>query len=181
MKKKRLYKILMSLNVIDNINDNLNELLNLIPELKDMIGFEHNNPYHYLDVWNHTLSAIEYAPRDFELRVALLLHDIGKPHSYQDDGEVRHFKNHPKVSSEMAFNILTRLGFEEDEITKLCYLIKEHDNPITDQDIAEDKELAIFRFKIQFCDILAHSSLKQEERAKYLIDLKKKLQPEKVI
>ena len=36
--------------------------------------------------------ALSNSNYDFEERLALLLHDIGKPFSYQDDGETRHFK-----------------------------------------------------------------------------------------
>ena len=54
-----------------------------------MIGFEHKHPHHHLDVWNHTLLALSYSPKDFDIRLVLLLHDIGKPHSYQDE-EIRH-------------------------------------------------------------------------------------------
>ena len=34
------------------------------------------------------------SPNDLDIRLALLLHDIGKPFSYQDDESGRHFKNH---------------------------------------------------------------------------------------
>ena len=44
-----------------------------------------------------------------------LLHDIGKPFSYQDE-EVRHFRNHAKVSANISKEILHRLGFNDDYI-----------------------------------------------------------------
>lgn len=88
-----------------------------------MIGFEHkHHPYH-LDVWNNTLLALSCEPKYFKIRLVLLLHDIGKPFSYQD-GEIKHFKNHPKICSEIAYNILKRLNFNEDEISNICYLIE---------------------------------------------------------
>ena len=75
-----------------------------------MIGFEHNHPHHHLDVWNHTLYALSLSENNFDIRLSLLLHDIGKPFSYQDD-EIRHFHNHPYVSFIMSKSILSRLGF----------------------------------------------------------------------
>lgn len=177
MDKKKLYSILMSDDVITSINDNLDVVLNLIPELKDTIGFQHNHPHHYLDVWGHTLLALSYSPKDFEIRLVLLLHDIGKPHSYQD-GEVRHFRGHPKVSSDMAFGILKRLNFNDDEIFKLCYLIEQHDTRITNEEIIRDKELTITKFKIQCCDALAHNPLKLEKRISYLLAMNEKLNDE---
>ncbi len=168
----------MNDDVITSINDNLDVVLSLIPELRDTIGFEHKHPHHHLDVWNHTLLALSYSSKDFEIRLVLLLHDIGKPHSYQDE-EVRHFRGHSKMSSDMAFNILKRLNFNDDEIFKFCYLIEQHDTPITDEEINKNKDLAIAKFKIQCCDALAHNPLKLNKRIDYLMDINKKLKQEK--
>lgn len=167
MNRTRLYNILMDDNIIESINNNKEELLTIIPELKDMINFPHNHPHHHLDVWNHTLLALSLSPKEFEIRLALLLHDIGKPHSYQDK-EVRHFKGHPKVSSKMSYKILKRLNFNEYEISEIYYLIEKHDTRITDKDIIENNNLAIKRFKIQICDALANNPTKLEKRVAYL-------------
>lgn len=177
MEKEKIYNILMNDDIITSINNNLDILLNLIPELKDIVGFEHNHPHHHLDVWNHTLLALSHSPKDFDIRLVLLLHDIGKPHSYQDE-EVRHFRGHPKVSSNMSFNILKRLKFNDAEIFKLCYLIEQHDIPIIDEEIVNDKELTIKKFKVQCCDVLAHNPLKLEKRVSYLLIMNKKLNNE---
>lgn len=174
MKKDILYNILIQNNVIGAINENLDVLLDLIPEIKDMMGFSHNHPHHHLDVWNHTLLALSYSSNDFTVRVVLLLHDIGKPHSYQD-GDVRHFNGHPLVSSKMSEVILERLGFSNDEIIKLCYLIREHDSLITDSEINNDIDIARVKFNVQCCDALAHNPLKLEKRIKYLLDVNEKL------
>jgi len=172
--KEKLYNILYSNDIITAINYNLDDILNLIPELKNIIGFEHNHPHHHLDVWNHTLLALSYSPKNFDIRVLLLLHDIGKPYSYQDE-DVRHFRGHPKISAIMSSNILKRLNFNEEEIFKLCYLIQEHDTPITDEEITNDIELALIKFKIQCCDALAHNPSKLEKRIKYLLDINEKI------
>lgn len=170
MEKNLLKEILMSDDIVFSINNNLEKLLNLIPELKDMIGFEHNHPHHHLDVWNHTLLSLELSPKEFDIRLALLLHDIGKPHSYQDK-EIRHFKEHPKVSRSISKIILERLNFNKEEIKKICYLIENHDSPISKKDLETNKELTNKRFKIQICDALAHSPEKLEKRLKYLYNI----------
>jgi len=174
MSKEVLKEILMEDDVVTSINNNLEELINLIPEIKDMIGFEHKHPHHHLDVFNHTLLALSRAPLDFEIRLVLLLHDIGKPHSYQE-GDVRHFKNHPLVSSKMSSNILIRLNFEEDEIEEMCKLIENHDSILTSEEIANNKELSKKRFKIQLCDALAHHPDKLERRIRYLLSVNERL------
>lgn len=178
MERERLFNILTSDNIVESINQNLDNILILIPEIKDMIGFNHNHPHHHLDVWNHTLLALSMSPNDFEIRLVLLLHDIGKPHSYQDE-KIRHFRGHALKSAEMAFKILERLNFSEDEILELCYLIKEHDTLITEEEIENNRELMIKRFQIQCCDALAHNPTKLEKRKEYLLNINNKLNKNK--
>lgn len=169
-----LEKILTNDNIIISINKNLEFLLELIPELKDMIGFEHNHPHHHLDVWNHTLLALSLSCNNFEIRLILLLHDIGKPHCYQDK-EIRHFIGHAIVSSEIAKNILKRLKYNENFINEVYYLIKKHDLPLTTNDILINYNLAYKQYLIQYCDALAHNPQKLEKRIKYLDKTKKLL------
>jgi tRNA nucleotidyltransferase (CCA-adding enzyme) len=172
--KEILYSILMNNNVVYSIENNLEPLLNLIPELKDTIGFDHKHPHHHLDVWNHTLCALSHAPSNFDLRLVLLLHDIGKPHSCQE-GEVRHFKGHPLKSYEMSLVILERLNFTQEEINHLSKLILVHDDELTIEEIQTNKESAFERFQIQYCDSLAHHPNKLEKRIAYLLDTNEKL------
>ena len=117
-----LKDILLADDVIKSINDNMDYLLNIIPEIEYMIGFNQKNPNHHLDVWNHTLLALSLSKNDFDIRLSLLLHDIGKPFSYQDL-IVRHFKNHQSISSIMANKILERLDYDIDYRNYICSLI----------------------------------------------------------
>lgn len=171
-----LYKILTSKDVVLSIKENLDYILEIIPEIKYMIEFEHKNPHHHLDVWNHTLYALSLSENDFEIRLSLLLHDIGKPFSYQEEGEIRHFHGHPKVSAEMSERILTRLNFDKQFIDEIYYLIELHDIPINDADITNNYDLSIKRYKIQKCDALAHHPDKLEKRNEYLSNIKDKLE-----
>jgi len=162
-----IQKILMSDDVIQSINDNIDILLQIIPELNDMIGFAHNHPHHHLDVWNHTLLALSLSELNFDIRLCLLLHDIGKPHSYQN-GYIRHFKGHPLKSSIISKDILTRLGYDEEYINEMCYLIENHDKPMTKEDIENNYEISVKKFCIQYCDALAHHPDKLGKRIEYL-------------
>ena len=166
-----LKEILESDNIVEAINNNLEYLLQLIPELKDMIGFEHKHPHHHLDVWNHTIYALSLSPNNFEIRLALLLHDIGKPHSFIE-GEVRHFPNHPLVSCEITRTILTRLNYDNETIEKICYLVKTHDSIITKEEINNNRSLLYKRYIVQYCDTYAHNPEKLEKRVKYLSKIK---------
>lgn len=100
-----------------------------IPELKDLIGFQQNNPYHAYDVFDHTVHAIEKCESDdLVVRLAVFFHDFGKPHSYQDgeDG-IRHFKGHGKVSAEITDSIMKRLRFNNETRNNVVELVYYHD------------------------------------------------------
>lgn len=138
-----------------------------------MIGFEHKNKYHNLDVWEHTLKAFSISDNDIDIRLTLLLHDIGKPHSYQEDGEFRHYKNHNVVSSNMSKIILKRLCYNNEYIEKICYLMIMHDIMITEDDIKNNYELEYIRYQIQLADGLAHNPKNIDKRIKLLKKNKK--------
>lgn len=170
-----LYNILISSNIEKSITDNLSFLINLIPEIQYMIGFLHKHPHHHLDVWEHTLYALSLSFDNFDLRLTLLLHDIGKPFSFTEENGIRHFYNHPYVSYKISKIILTRLGFNKIYIDKICYLIRFHDSFITKKDINKNYDLSLMRYYIQECDALAHHPDKLEKRKKYLENTKKLL------
>lgn len=107
-----------------------------IPEIKDMIGFKQNNPYHIYDVWNHTVHAVQAYkcdcepenPKDLITSLAIFFHDFGKPHCYQDDEDgIRHFKGHGRVSADMTDEIMKRLKFDNDTREKVVELVYYHD------------------------------------------------------
>lgn len=146
--------------------------LELFLKQKYMVGFLHNHPQHHLDVWNHTLYALSLSPNDITIRLALLLHDIGKPFSYQDN-RVRHFKNHAYASYEISKNVLYRLGYDKEYVYLVSNLIRYHDTPITMKDVNNNYNAAYLRYIIQKCDSLAHHPDKLEKRKEYLEKTKK--------
>jgi tRNA nucleotidyltransferase (CCA-adding enzyme) len=169
-----LEKILKEDDVVSSINNNMDYLLYTIPEIKSMIGFDQKHPHHHLDAWNHTLLALSLSKNDFDVRLVLLLHDIGKPFCYQDE-EVRHFRGHPEVSSKMSQKILKRFDFSDEYINYICSLIEKHDTPIKEIDIENNYDFCLKLYEIQKCDAMAHHPDKLEKRKKYINDLEKKL------
>ena len=169
-----LESILMSDDVSKEILNNLDYLVSLIPEIKPMIGFDQKHPHHDLDVFMHTLKALSVSKKDLIVRVTLLFHDIGKPVCFIE-GEVRHFPNHAEVGSEITRTVLSRLGYDDELINTVSYLVKYHDTPITKEDILSNYNLMTLRFEVQRCDVYAHKHSMNKKRDSYLSKTKKLL------
>ncbi len=169
IQKEIINKILMEEDVVLSIKKNIKDLIEIIPEIKNMIGFEHKHPHHHLNVWAHTLYALSFAPNNFDIRLTLLLHDIGKPLCYQEGNDgVRHFKGHPLMSRIIGKSILERLNFDDDFIYEICDLIEKHDTPLSKQEILIEPDITYKRFMVQKCDALAHNPEKNAKRLAYI-------------
>lgn len=175
--RNELEKILIE----GNIEENIEFIKKIIPEITYSIGFEQKHPHHNLDVWGHTLGAMKNIEgNDMEVKMAVLLHDIGKPFSYQDE-EVRHFHGHPEVSAKMAKKILNRLGYDEKFIDNVCYLVKMHDTIIDVNNLDNTYEMIMKRLQVQYADAKAHAPEKIEKRVKFLDNIAKQLKEIEVI
>ena len=75
------------------------------------------------DLWDHTLRAVDAAPADRPIvRLAALLHDIGKPATAADG----HFIGHERVGAEMAEALLIRLHYPRTVIDRVVELVRQH-------------------------------------------------------
>lgn len=102
-------------------------LAQFAPELEAMKGVEQGG-YHHLDVWDHTRLAVRKAPLGDDLvRLAVLLHDVGKPpcRSIDANGNTRFFQ-HERVGAEMTLEIMERLRFSGEETETVAKLVRNH-------------------------------------------------------
>ena len=123
-------KLIVGQNIGDLLLNYTSVIKTIIPEISEMIGFEQNNPYHYLDVWRHTIESVVNAPADKVLRLTMLFHDIAKPKCYTVNDSVGHFYGHPQVSADMTKQILKRLKYDKDTVKTVTQLIFYHDTDI---------------------------------------------------
>jgi putative nucleotidyltransferase with HDIG domain len=92
------------------------------PELVAGVGVEQND-WHAYDVFRHNLETMDATPSgDLVLRLAALLHDVGKPQT--KDGP--HFYRHEIVGAELARAMLSRLRFSNGTIETVEHLVRQH-------------------------------------------------------
>lgn len=122
-----LDRILTSPSPGDGIDglDSLGLIPYTIPEITEMHEME-RGPYHYKEVYPHTLKVIDRTEPDLILRWAALLHDIAKPATYGiTNGEV-HFFGHDRLGARMARTILLRLRRPQELVDSVTQLVAEH-------------------------------------------------------
>lgn len=111
-----------------------NLLSEFLPEILEMQGVEQIGKYHHKDVLRHSLRVMQNvvdASDDPILRLAALLHDIGKPstkHFIPEQGWT--FHGHEMVGAKLAWKIGQRLSFGKDKTARLSKLISLHMRPV---------------------------------------------------
>ena len=99
-----------------------------IPELRESFDFRQNNPHHFLDVYGHICLSVENVRPQWQMRLTMLLHDIGKPLAKTtDDNGVDHFKGHQKISADLAAPILKRFKISNELYDRVMLIIPIHD------------------------------------------------------
>ncbi len=118
---------------LTNMNE-LGVLAAFMPEFKDLVGFLQHGVYHNYTTDEHTLLTIQNVEKlekdtsslgkifnnlkDREiLYLALLFHDIAKPIN---------ISGHEIIGAEMASSIMHRLGYSEEEIEQVTFLVRNH-------------------------------------------------------
>ncbi len=98
----------------------------IIPELEEGIGVG-QNLHHTYTVWEHNLRALATCPSPkLSVRLAALLHDVGKPRTKKGDGYRSTFYNHDHVGARMTRIILTRLRYPRDIVDHATLLVDQH-------------------------------------------------------
>ena len=110
-----------------DILDGAELLCRIIPELAPQLGFDQKNPHHEHDIFTHTAMVVERAPKEPILRMAALLHDLGKPATFSlDEKGVGHFYGHAGLGAKMAEDILRRLKCSNALRDEVTWLIAHH-------------------------------------------------------
>ena len=140
--REQFENLLTNQNVVAEFESLTKEQLTemLGSDVAEMVGFEQKNCHHCYNLYMHTLKAVEsiepkgLTPEQFTmLRVAAFFHDVAKPKvsSFNPKTNQQVFYGHAEKSVEVATPILASLGYSEEEVKRLGFLIGHHDDFIS--------------------------------------------------
>ncbi len=102
----------------------------ILPELEEGIGVDQNQAHSY-DVFEHNIRSLQHAADknwSFDVRLAALLHDVGKPKSrrFSDEKNDWTFHGHDVIGAKIAKKALENLKFSRETIDKVSSLVRWH-------------------------------------------------------
>jgi tRNA nucleotidyltransferase (CCA-adding enzyme) len=123
-------------------------LVAMMPEFNRAIGHRVDTPRQPMPVDEHTFSAVQHGAEldaPLEVRLALLVHDLGKPLEGEDD------RKHAAISAELAAPILRRLRYPTRLRSEVVRLVRAHSFPVGQEFEGEPAR----RFLAEYGDRLA--------------------------
>ncbi len=128
--RDELVKIVMADKAAEGVETlrELGLLKHIIPELEEGFG-ETQNKHHIYECYEHAVRSLDYAAKkgfSQHVRLAALLHDIGKPRVKRGEGPDATFYNHEMVGAKMTSQILDRLRFAKKDAEKITKLVRYH-------------------------------------------------------
>jgi putative nucleotidyltransferase with HDIG domain len=105
----------------------------VFPEVDQMAGVDQRQDFHHKDVLRHTLQVVDKvadASENLWLRMAALLHDIGKPKTKAFKPEIGwSFHGHEDLGARMAKRIFRRMRFPMEHLPYIEKMIRLHLRP----------------------------------------------------
>jgi tRNA nucleotidyltransferase (CCA-adding enzyme) len=153
----------------------------ILPEFDRCMETPQNNPHHCYSVGEHTIVSIGNARPDRVLRLAMLLHDFGKPACKTTDEEgIDHFHGHQEISAQMANDILRRLKSDNATRKSVVKLVRFHDRAVrlTPAGVRKavvqiGEDLFPLYLEVKEADTLAQSEYMRQEKLDYLEEVRR--------
>lgn len=155
--REELLKLICGKDAVRVLSEFREVIAVALAELVPTFDFDQKTPHHIYDLYSHILAVVDGVPATPRLRMAALLHDIGKPRTFfTDENGVGHFYGHETVSADMAREILTRLRFSTADTEYIVTLVQYHGVPVPEtpkmarrllSKIGEDLYFALMQLK----------------------------------
>ena len=112
-------------------------MFRIFPILREQLGFDQKSDYQEYTLYEHTAHAVGYAVPDYSVRLALLLHAVGKPDCAADRGGYMTYYGHAERGVMLAEDALEEYGADLLTVRKVLFMIMHHDDRITPDNYME--------------------------------------------
>ena len=112
-------------------------VLRLFPVLRQQIDFDQKSDYQEYTLYEHTAKAVGYGFPDYAVRLALLLHGIGKPDCAADRGDYNTYYGHSERGVMLARDAFEEYDAEDGIVDRVLFLIAHHDDHISPDNITD--------------------------------------------
>jgi len=127
--REELKGILTGDNALRVLSDYDDVIGILITEMETARGFVQFNPDQYEDLFRHSLRVLSFTEKDLTLRVAALLHDLGKLAGLTlNPDNIAIYEHHAENSALIATDILDRLKFDKKTSREVGQIIALHES-----------------------------------------------------
>lgn len=169
-------KLLCGDNVVRVLLEYRDVIATFLPQLAPEFDFDQRNPYHIYDVWEHSVRSCGVIEPDPTLRLAALIHDIGKPSTFTvDEAGVGHFYGHADAGAPIAEDVCRTLKLSNAMRKNVVALVEHHDRvlPMSPKSIRRliarlGEDTCRQLYKVFAADKLTHSGLSQVENIQAL-------------
>lgn len=180
-KLSELKKIICGENAFDVLMKHRNIIAQIVPEAACAFDYNQYSKHHCYDVWEHTCRALSNIEPNETLRLAMLYHDLGKPHvAVTDKKGFKHFHRHMNVSAQIAKASLNELRCDKKTMNEIVELVKHHDVRFEAEHIPvrrfiseHDWDFFNKYMKIRYADTMAQSDYMREEKLEILDNIMK--------
>ncbi len=98
----------------------------IIPELEQGVGIEQSR-HHIYTVFDHGVLSLKHCPsQEWQVRMAALIHDVGKPKTKKIIGGIATFYNHEYVGARLAERLCKSLKFSAADTERIVNLVRNH-------------------------------------------------------
>lgn len=146
----------------------------VLPEFDRCMQTPQNHPHHIYSVGEHIIVSMENIRADRVLRLTMLFHDVGKPLTVSEDEKgIHHFYGHAAKSAELTHEIMQRLKFDRETMTRVCNLVRYHDLYIGQDTTPADVRIAVYEvgekdfpllLEVKRADMLAQSMYQRDSK-----------------
>lgn len=162
-----LNKILLAQHPARGLQDlyNVGMYPYMLPKMCHTVEFAQNGGHHFLDVFEHSLLSVGVIERELVLRLTMLLHDIGKPFTWEENAEKGYdnFINHAYYGAEIANQVLRDLKYDNVTRKNVVELIRHHNDILLPDTVNIRKHLSNLGeeqlrrlIKVKVADLVAH-------------------------